>query len=113
MRHIIAILTTLAAAASLPLAQEAAPKDKQAPAGGEKRQRPKSEEIFRKMDANSNGTLSLEEFKAGRMDPRDPAKAEEIFKKMDTNTDKKVTLEEFKAGQTLRPPGGFKVETLR
>ena len=93
MKPLVTTLSILALATTLSFAQEK-------PAGpppAERKPRPTAEEIFKKLDTNNDGVLSLEEFKAGPMGKKDPAKAEEIYKKMDVNADGKVTLEEFKA----------------
>ncbi len=103
MKPLVTTLSILALATTLSFAQEK-------PAGpppAERKPRPTAEEIFKKLDTNNDGVLSLEEFKAGPMGKKDPAKAEEIYKKMDTKNDGKVTLEEFKAFHPLhRGPHG-------
>jgi len=99
MKTSLYTLSAMAIAASLTLAQEA-PKPAGGPGGAggpPKHERPNPEAIFKKLDTNSDGFLSLEEFKAGPRGQKDPAKAEEIFKKMDQNGDGKVTLDEFMA----------------
>lgn len=63
----------------------------------------KPEDVFKKVDADNSGDISLAEFKAGPRAQKNPEKAEEYYKKIDGNSDGKVTLEEFKAG---RPEGG-------
>ena len=63
------------------------------------------EEVFKKLDANSDGGISLDEFKAGPRAQKDPTKAEEHFKKLDANSDGKVTPDEFKAGRHGGPDG--------
>lgn len=60
------------------------------------------EEMFKKLDTNSDSSLSLEEFKAQPRFKKDAGKADEIFKKRDTNSDSKLTLEEFSV--KLAPP---------
>lgn len=55
------------------------------------------EKIFKRKDANSDGSLSLDEYKAGMKD-RQLENAEKRFKKIDTNSDGKLSFEEFKAG---------------
>ena len=57
------------------------------------------EEIFKKLDTDNSGDLSLAEFKAGPRGQKDPAKAEEMYKKLNTSNDGKLTLEQFKAGR--------------
>ena len=103
MKIRICTLSALALASSLALAQDkpAAPHQ-----GGGKHPQMNPEEIFKKLDTNGDGVLSLDEFKAGPVGKKDPAKAEEIYKKMDTKGDGKVTLEEFKAHRPPHPPGG-------
>ena len=49
---------------------------------------------FEKWDADKNGSLSLDEFKASK---KDPAKAEKVFTAKDTNKDGALSLEEFSA----------------
>jgi hypothetical protein len=100
MKTGIYTLSALAIATSLAMAQEP-PKGPDGP----KRERPTPEAIFKKLDTNNDGELSLDEFKAGPRGQKDPAKAEEIFKKIDTNGDGKVTLEEFKAHRPPHRPG--------
>jgi Ca2+-binding EF-hand superfamily protein len=56
------------------------------------------EAAFAKMDKDSDGKLTLEEFKGKRQGDK-ATKAEERFKKLDKNDDKSLNLEEFKAGQ--------------
>ena len=65
---------------------------------------PGPEAMFRKLDTDGNGGLSLDEFKASPIGLRDPAKAEEYFKFRDKNGDGKLTLDEF-GGPRQPPPG--------
>jgi Ca2+-binding EF-hand superfamily protein len=64
-----------------------------APIGEKTRMTP--EQRFNKLDSNHDGTLTLDEFKAGRLGQRDPAKAEEVFNRMDKKHNGKVTLDEY------------------
>lgn len=97
----LALGTTLATAADEKPAAPAAGDAKPA-AGAEAKPKRDPAEVFKKLDANGDGKVSLEEFKAGPAGKKDPAKAEEIFKKKDKDNDGSLTLEEFSA------PGGKK-----
>jgi len=55
------------------------------------------EERFKKMDANGDGALSLEEF-LGKAKPEAKAAREEEFKKLDKDGNGSLSLEEFVAG---------------
>ncbi len=92
MKTTVATLGVLSVAASLSFGQGQPNKPPDGP-----HNRPSSEDIFKRLDTNGDGFLSLDEFKAGPMAKRDPARAEAIYKKMDVNSDGKVTLNEFKA----------------
>jgi hypothetical protein len=74
--------------------------------GPGKGKRPNPEEIFKKLDADADGSMTLDEFKKSPMAQKDEAKAEEIYKKIDANSDGSVTLEEFKAHRPPHRPGG-------
>jgi len=65
--------------------------------------RPSPEQIFKKLDKDGNGTLSVEELKAN---PRLKDKAEEIFKRWDANKDGKVCCKEFGEAFAKRHHGG-------
>lgn len=52
---------------------------------------------FKKLDANSDGKISAEEWKASPQSKKDSAKADEMFGKKDKDGDKALTLEEFSA----------------
>ncbi|MBC8127832.1 MAG: hypothetical protein H8M99_11890 [Gloeobacteraceae cyanobacterium ES-bin-144] len=58
--------------------------------------RPSPEEVFAKLDIDSNKLVTLEEFKKGPRAQEHPEKAEEIFKKIDADNSGDITLEEFK-----------------
>ena len=108
MKTITTVLAALALGATLSIAEDkpAAPaKDGAAPAKeGAKPDAPKGEkpkrdpaDVFKKLDTNGDGKISLDEFKAGPAGKKDPAKAEEFFKKKDKDGDGFLTLEEFSA----------------
>ncbi len=59
--------------------------------------KPDPEKMFKKLDADSSGSISLDEFKASPRGQKDPVKAEEAYKKMDADSKDGVSLEEFKA----------------
>lgn len=105
MKTCICTLSALAIAASLSFAQEA-PKGPKGPGGPGKGKRPNPEQIFKKLDADANGSVNLEEFKASPRAKEAPDKAEEIFKKIDADSDGSVTLEEFKKHRPPHGPGG-------
>jgi len=58
---------------------------------------PDPQKIFSRKDANSDGFLTLDEFKTGLKD-KPLETAEKRFKKSDTDGDGKLSFEEFKAG---------------
>ena len=89
MKILTCILTALALGATLATAAEK-------PAKGE-RKKGDPEAMFRKLDADSNGAVSLEEFKASPRARKDPAKADDAFKKRDANNDGSLSLDELKA----------------
>jgi hypothetical protein len=66
------------------------------------RKRPDPEQIFKKKDANGDGALSLEEYKAG-MPEKALTRADGRFKKLDSSGDGKLSLDELKAG--MKPKG--------
>lgn len=81
------------------------------PGGPDKGKHPKPEQMFAKLDADSNGSISLDEFKNSPRGQKNPAKAEEIFKKIDADSSGGITLEEFKAHKPAHGPGkGGKVK---
>lgn len=95
---LLAVGTTLALADDKPANPPAGDAKPAAPAAGDAA-KPKRDpaEVFKKLDTNGDGKVSLEEFKAGPAGKKDPAKAEEIFKKKDKDNDGFLTLEEFSA----------------
>jgi hypothetical protein len=90
MKTCIQTLAIMALAASFSFAEEA-------PKGPDKGKRPNPEKLFKKLDTDNTGSLSLDEFKASPMAKRNPEKAEQIFNKMDKDSADGVSLEEFKA----------------
>ena len=96
MKICIQTLGILAIAGSLSYGQET-PKNP-----GKKA--PDPEKMFKKLDANADGSINLEEFKASPRGQKDPAKAEMVFKKIDTDANGGLSLEEFKAHRPQQPP---------
>jgi hypothetical protein len=93
------VLTTVAAMAADPV--KALEKAAAAPAAPTETKtavlpltKPNPAEAFKKLDANHDGTLSIDEFKASPMAMKDPVKTEELFKKKDKDGNGKLTLEE-------------------
>jgi Ca2+-binding EF-hand superfamily protein len=66
----------------------------------------KENAMFKKLDSDNNGSISLAEFKASPRAQKDPTKAEQIFKKMDTDSNGGVSLEEFKSHRPDHAPKG-------
>jgi Ca2+-binding EF-hand superfamily protein len=62
---------------------------------------PDPAKIFARKDANSDGVITLDEFKAGMKD-KALDNADKRFKKIDTNSDGKLSLDEFKAGMPAK-----------
>lgn len=58
---------------------------------------PDPEKIFSRKDADSDGFLSLDEYKSG-LKEKALENADRRFKKIDTNSDGKLSKDEFKAG---------------
>lgn len=110
MKAIVTTLTVFAFTAALSLA-DGAPGSKAGAARAGRQGHRSIGEIFKKLDTDGNGSISLAEFKARpRHDARpgaakpsaDGAKRahrnpEEIFKKLDKNGDGALSLEEIKA----------------
>lgn len=95
MKPFITTLAALAIATSLSSAQTNTPPAPQGCSG--KGKHPSAEQIFKKLDTNGDGFLSLAEFKARPKAQENPARAEAVFKKIDTNSDGKISLDELKA----------------
>lgn len=92
MKSLTTVLATLALTAAFAVAADEKP-------GAAKAEKPKRdpEEVFKKLDANSDGSVTAEEFKAGAMAKRAPERADAFFKSHDKDNDGKLTLEEYKA----------------
>ncbi|MES2594825.1 MAG: EF-hand domain-containing protein [Verrucomicrobiota bacterium] len=86
MKVITTILSVLAIASFVNAADEGAKKPKMDP-----------EKAFAKIDANSDGSVSKEEYLASPQAKKDSAKAEASFAKKDKDSDGKLTKEEFTA----------------
>jgi len=94
LRSMLAAFTAVCLLSGIALAEKG---DK----GGGKR--PDPARVFKKKDADGDGKLSLEEFKAG-MPEKALTKADDRFKKLDTNGDGSLSLEEFEAGMQRQRP---------
>jgi EF hand len=94
MKNILSIISALAVSAALATAEEkpAAPPAGDKPAAEAKK--PDADKAFGKKDANSDGSLSKEEYTAGA---KDAARAEKAFGKLDKDSDGKISKEEFAA----------------
>jgi EF-hand domain pair len=113
------ILLTLLLVPTLAFAAASDTPKKQKPAKSD-RQKANATQLFKKLDTNTDGHLTLEEFKSGPKGRKDPAKAEEFYKKVDKDSDGKLTLEEFRprapkkskpAGAKPKPKKGTKPKT--
>lgn len=89
MKLLITILSTMTVALSASFAET--------PASATSSQHPKTktEEFFKKLDTDSDGALSAEEFKTGLSAKTNSAAVEEYFNKLDTNGDGNVSLAEY------------------
>lgn len=100
MKICIQTLGILAIAASLSYGQDAPKK--------EGRKQPDPEKLFKKLDSDGNGSISLDEFKASPRGQKDPAKAEEGFKRIDTDGSGGISPEELKSHKPNHAPGKHK-----
>jgi len=60
----------------------------------------KKQNQFNKIDADKNGSISLEEYKAKS---KTPEQADKKFKKLDADKNGSVSLEEFSAAKPKKP----------
>ncbi|MFZ4731464.1 MAG: EF-hand domain-containing protein [Pirellulales bacterium] len=67
------------------------------PAVAQDKKAPDPEKTFMRKDTDSDGFLSIDEFKA-KLKDKQLENADKRFGRLDTNSDKKLSLEEFKAG---------------
>lgn len=72
----------------------------------EKKKKRDPEAVFKRLDKNSDGKLSLEEFTSRARKEEAKARAEKRFKVLDKNSDGSVSLEEFKAGAKKKKKKG-------
>ena len=103
---LILTLTALFVSASLALAAEGDKPKKpgeggKPPGGPGDGKRPNPEEVFKKVDANADGSVSKDEFMAAPFAKKDAAMAEKRFTTQDKDKDGKLTKEEF----VKRPDG--------
>jgi len=97
MKHIRTALVVLATSALLlpARAEEGADKPKADPAAA-----------FAKMDANTDGAVTKEEFMASPKAQKDPEKAAKKFTKMDADANGSVNLDEFQAAKKAKEAKG-------
>lgn len=91
MKFILPSFLALAASVTFSIAEDAKPE------GKGKDKKPNPEEAFKAADKDTDGGLTLDEFKASPRFKKDPSKAEEIFKRKDADANGKLSLDEFKA----------------
>lgn len=97
MRWILAALVSTALLATSALAAEGQKGEKKR----EKRQPPSVEDVFKKLDANSDGKVHLEEFLKSPRAQQNKERATAFFKKI-AGDDGVLTLEELKAAREKR-----------
>ncbi|QIF05826.1 EF-hand domain-containing protein [Roseimicrobium sp. ORNL1] len=95
---IILTLGALLLSASLTFAADGDKPRKPAEGGA----RPNPEELFKKLDANSDGAISKEEYLASPRAKENAERAEKSFTARDKDKDGKLSKEEF----TAKPEGG-------
>jgi len=102
----IAILCALFASATLTFAAD--PGKPAKPPGEGDKGRPSPEERFKKLDTNSDGTISKEEFLASPRAQKDPEKARKAFEEKDKDKNGSLDKAEIAAGHDVpgKPPGG-------
>jgi Ca2+-binding EF-hand superfamily protein len=67
-----------------------------------KREKPSPEKVFKRIDADKNGEISLEEFKAKKMkDESKEAMMEKRFAKMDADGNKSLSMVEMKKAMEI------------
>jgi hypothetical protein len=109
---LILSLTVLLLGASLAAAAEGDKPKKPGEGKGGDGKRPNPEEMFKRLDANADGSVSKDEYLAGPRAKQDPAKAGENFGRIDKDGDGKLSKEEFSAmakgkdGKGKRPAEG-------
>jgi hypothetical protein len=94
MKTLHLFLATLAASSLLAFAEGAAPAAPAAPAATEKPKR-SAEDIFKIFDRDSDGGVTIEEYKIGMTGKMDPARIDGVFKFKDQNGDGKLNVEEL------------------
>lgn len=102
MKTCIQILSIAALATSFAFAEEVPETKKKGGKGHD------PAKMFAKVDKDSSGSISLEEFKASPRGTRLGDRADAVYKKLDTDGKDGISLEEFKAGAAKGGKGGKK-----
>jgi hypothetical protein len=97
MKSITSILAVLALGATLAIADDAKtePATTTTPATTSGKPKADPAEVFKKMDTNGDGKVTLEEWMATKRAQKDPDKAKEQFQKKDKGNKGYLTLEDF------------------
>ena len=98
MQRLIPAVSTMVLTTSLLLAQEPPVKP------GPQPPQLSPQDLFRKLDQDSNGSLSFDEFKAGPTGQKSPSDARTVFKLLDLNADGLLSLAEFAKRRQLPEP---------
>ncbi len=82
MKSLLTIAALFCATASMVFAEDAASKER-------------LEQLFKNFDTNKDGSISLDEYKAGMVGNMAPERVASVFKEKDHNSDGKLSMEEL------------------